>query len=111
MQKERWEQGAGESQEHPKASERWVGVGEPQGRARDSRDSPVQLWHLGVTLPGAATGAEATVLRCGWDTSTALSTSCRVCQSTKHKTQSTAMSMEQHQLMPKPGLAGKCHRT
>lgn len=38
---------------------------------------------LGVALLGA-TGNEVTVPRCGQETSTALSTSSRVCQSTKH---------------------------
>lgn len=44
MQKEWWQ--AEESQEHPKASERWLDVGERQGRARGSRDSPILPWHL-----------------------------------------------------------------
>lgn len=46
MQKEWWQQQAEESQEHPKASERWLDVGERQGRARGSRDSPILPWHL-----------------------------------------------------------------
>lgn len=46
MQKEWWEQQAGESQEHPRASEPWLDVGKPQGRARGSRDSPILPWHL-----------------------------------------------------------------
>lgn len=58
----------------------WGAPGQGQGQQGQSHPALA----LGVAPFGAALGAEATVPRCGWEISTALSTSSRVCQSTKH---------------------------
>lgn len=49
-----------------------------QGQEQQGQSQPALA--LGVAQLGAATGAEATVPRCGWE----ISTSSRVCQSTEH---------------------------
>lgn len=76
----------------PKSFRGMVGCWGAPGRARGSRDSPILPWHLewlSLELPQG----EATVPRCGWGISTALSTSSRACQGTKH--------VEEHQVMPR----------
>lgn len=81
MQKEWWE--------HPKASEGWLDDGAGPEAAGTVPSCP-------GTWSGSAWSchrAEATVPRCGWETSTALGTSSRACQSTKH--------VQEHQVMPR----------
>lgn len=81
MQKEWWE--------HPKASEGWLDDGAGPEAAGTVPSCP-------GTWSGSAWSchrAEATVPRCGWETSTALGTSSRACQSTKH--------VQGHQVMPR----------